>query len=146
MIDSFQGSEYPRSIHRSAANVRWCSLEQQAWWSCVPGLYGIWNGNVLFTGMWYGTDQRSSLFVVQVTFQAVNIDEARHLYDQLAVVCPIMVHDLYFSIAIVSLFLIFKACYFSCHSSLPRLSMWHWLPLGYNCRFCGWQNTRRERR
>jgi len=26
-----------------------------------------------------------------VTFQAVNIDEARHLYDQLAVICPIMV-------------------------------------------------------
>lgn len=57
---------------------------------------------MLFTGMWYGTDQRSSLFVVQVTFQAVNIDEARHLYDQLAVVCPIMVLDLYYSIAIVS--------------------------------------------
>lgn len=29
--------------------------------------------------------------VIQVTFQAVNIDEARHLYDQLAVICPIMV-------------------------------------------------------
>ena len=27
----------------------------------------------------------------QVTFQANNIQEARHLYDQLAVVCPVMV-------------------------------------------------------
>lgn len=28
---------------------------------------------------------------LQVTFQACDIDEARHLYDQLAVVCPVMV-------------------------------------------------------
>ena len=33
---------------------------------------------------------------LQVTFQACDIEEARHLYDQLAVVCPVMVsysHD-----------------------------------------------------
>ena len=47
------------------------------------------------------------MFVVQVTFQAVNIDEARHLYDQLAVVCPIMVRGLYCSVAII-VFLFFK--------------------------------------
>lgn len=28
---------------------------------------------------------------LQVTFQACDIEEARHLYDQLAVVCPVMV-------------------------------------------------------
>ncbi len=28
---------------------------------------------------------------LQVTFQGCDIDEARHLYDQLAVVCPMMV-------------------------------------------------------
>ena len=28
---------------------------------------------------------------LQVTFQACDIDEARHLYDQLACVCPVMV-------------------------------------------------------
>lgn len=28
---------------------------------------------------------------LQVTFQACDIEEARHLYDQLAVVCPLLV-------------------------------------------------------
>ena len=31
------------------------------------------------------------LSCLQVTFQACDIDEARHLYDQLAVICPMMV-------------------------------------------------------
>ncbi len=29
---------------------------------------------------------------LQVTFQAYDIDEARHLYDQLSVICPILVN------------------------------------------------------
>ena len=29
--------------------------------------------------------------ISQVTFQACDIEEARHLYDQLAVICPVMV-------------------------------------------------------
>ena len=33
------------------------------------------------------------LSCLQVTFQACDIDEARHLYDQLAVICPMMVCD-----------------------------------------------------
>lgn len=34
---------------------------------------------------------RSFIHSLQVTFQACNVDEARFLYDQLAVMCPLMV-------------------------------------------------------
>lgn len=33
---------------------------------------------------------------LQVTFQACDIEEARHLYDQLACVCPVMVRLYYY--------------------------------------------------
>ncbi len=33
----------------------------------------------------------AGLSCLQVTFQACDVDEARHLYDQLSVICPILV-------------------------------------------------------
>ncbi len=37
----------------------------------------------------YGT----GMSCLQVTLQAYDIDEARHLYDQLSVICPILVSE-----------------------------------------------------
>lgn len=38
--------------------------------------------------------RRHSHFFTQVTFQACNLEEARHLYDQLATLCPLMVRGI----------------------------------------------------
>ncbi len=88
---------------------------------------------------------------LQVTFQGCDITEARLLYDQLAVICPIMVRSFCVCVCVCALIIpcIFLICILvgsvCSFSNLQRLSGWHWLSMASHFRFSGWQNWGRKR-
>lgn len=84
---------------------------------------------------------------LQITFQACNIDEARHLYDHLAPVAPIMVmYSWVERFEALSADIVRRiACIDSCMSHFPWLSCWCGLSMECDCCQCGWSHARRTR-
>ena len=91
------------------------------------------------------------LHVNQVTFQGCDINEARHLYDHLAVMCPIMVStngaagDIAKWVFLPSLASHCIAGPVSCLSHLPRIPVWHRHSMVRHLGLCGRQDSRGKR-